>query len=52
LWQYWFTTMEEKKSTGAWWRRQFMGLYAPALGRTPDGRFAVVEWPGDTGPPQ
>ena len=31
LWQYWFTTMAEKRQTGNWWRREFLGLYAPTL---------------------
>jgi hypothetical protein len=45
LWQYWFTTMAEKRAQGLWWRRQPMGLYAPVLERQPDGRIGVVEWP-------
>jgi lipase maturation factor 1 len=45
LWQYWFTSMEEKRKTGNWWRRQYLGLYAPELTMTADGDFAVVEWP-------
>jgi hypothetical protein len=45
LWQYWFTTVAEKRSTGMWWRRQMLGLYAPALEREADGRIVVVEWP-------
>ena len=45
LWQYWFTTMEEKRGTGMWWRRQMLGLYAPTLQRTVDGRVGVLEWP-------
>ena len=45
LWQYWFTTMAEKRETGLWWRRQLLGLYAPTLAREPDGRIRVVEWP-------
>jgi hypothetical protein len=45
IWQYWFTTMAEKRQTGNWWRRQLVGLYAPELMITPDGRFAVLEWP-------
>jgi hypothetical protein len=45
LWQYWFTTMAQKRRTGDWWRRKFIGLYAPELTIVPDGRFAVVEWP-------
>jgi lipase maturation factor 1 len=32
LWQYWFTSMAEKRATGMWWRRQLLGLYAPTLG--------------------
>ena len=45
LWQYWFTTREEKRATGNWWRRQYLGLYAPELTKTPEGRTAVVQWP-------
>jgi hypothetical protein len=45
LWQYWFTTMQEKRGQGAWWRRQLLGLYGPTLTRQADGRFGVVEWP-------
>jgi hypothetical protein len=50
LWQYWFTTMAEKRRTGNWWRRNFIGLYAPELTVIPDGRFAVVEWPPELPP--
>jgi len=45
LWQYWFTTMEQKRATGMWWRRQLVGLYAPALERSAEGEIRVVEWP-------
>ena len=45
LWQYWFTTLAEKRATGMWWRRQLLGLYAPRLEREPDGSIKVVEWP-------
>ncbi len=45
LWQYWFTTMKEKRETGMWWRRELRGLYAPTLERAPDGQIKVVEWP-------
>lgn len=41
LWQYWFTSMEEKRRTGNWWRRTLLGLYAPAIERTPDGKFEI-----------
>jgi hypothetical protein len=50
LWQYWFTTAEEKRRTGNWWRRQLLGLYAPEMTRTPDGDYAVVQWPGELPP--
>lgn len=41
LWQYWVTSMAEKRQTGEWWKRRFLGLYAPALERAPDGRFMI-----------
>ena len=50
LWQYWFTSMGEKRSTGNWWRREDMGLYAAGLTMTADGHFAVVEWPQELAP--
>ncbi len=45
LWQYWFTSMEEKHQTGAWWRRQLLGPYAPVLEREADGSIKVVALP-------
>ncbi len=45
LWQYWFTSLQEKRSTGDWWRRESIGLYAPELTVTADGHIAAVEWP-------
>jgi lipase maturation factor 1 len=45
LWQYWFTTMAQKRETGAWWRRQFLGLYAPVFLRQADGKITVTDWP-------
>ncbi|HMD19781.1 MAG TPA: lipase maturation factor family protein [Alloacidobacterium sp.] len=45
IWQYWFTSMAEKRTTGLWWKRQLLGLYAPALTLKPDGGFDVVQWP-------
>jgi len=45
LWQYWFTTPEEKRANGIWWRREQLGLYAPTLEREADGRIVVLEWP-------
>jgi lipase maturation factor len=45
LWQYWFTTPEEKRAAGLWWRREQVGLYAPTLEREDDGRIVVLQWP-------
>lgn len=45
IWQYWFTSMAEKRQTGRWWRRQLLGRYAPTLEKTPDGEVRVLEWP-------
>ena len=45
LWQYWFTTPEEKRATGMWWRREQLGLYAPVLARQDDGKIVVLQWP-------
>ncbi|HET8636628.1 MAG TPA: lipase maturation factor family protein [Acidobacteriaceae bacterium] len=52
LWQYWFTTMKEKRETGQWWRREFLGTYAPTLQMEPDGRIAIVAEPTLQGPQQ
>ena len=52
LWQYWFTTMEEKRATGMWWKRKLIGLYAPVLERLPDGKVGVVQWPEPLPPRQ
>ena len=49
IWQYWFTTMAEKRATGMWWRRRFLGRYAPTLERGADGKITVIAWP-DAGP--
>lgn len=43
IWQYWFTDWETKRKTGAWWRRELLGLYAPVIDRTPDGKFVLDE---------
>lgn len=45
LWQYWFTSLAEKRATGLWWRREFIGLYSPQLAAGPEGKVFVVEWP-------
>jgi len=45
LWQYWFTSIAEKRATGNWWRREYLGLYAPLLERGADGSIQVIELP-------
>jgi hypothetical protein len=45
LWQYWFTTMDEKHDTGNWWRRNLMGLYAPVITKESNGNYGVIQWP-------
>jgi hypothetical protein len=52
LWQYWFTTMSEKRATGNWWRREYLGLYAPTLELQSDNQIHVVEMPTESGPAQ
>jgi hypothetical protein len=45
IWQYWFTSMPEKRTTGLWWKRQLLGLYAPVITLKPDGSFDAVQFP-------
>ncbi|MBZ5697805.1 MAG: lipase maturation factor family protein [Acidobacteriia bacterium] len=45
LWQYWFSDWKEKREQELWWRREWVGLYAPTLARAPDGKIFVLEWP-------
>lgn len=45
IWQYWFTSLAEKRATGDWWTRKFLGLYAPTLERQGNGRFGVLQIP-------
>jgi Lipase maturation factor len=44
VWQYWFSDRSEKRQ-GLWWRRELVGLYAPALAHGPDGKFVITEIP-------
>jgi len=50
LWQYWFTSMAERRATGNWWRRQLIGLYAPTLEMEPGGKIRAREMPGGQNP--
>ena len=50
LWQYWFTSMAEKRTTGNWWRRELIGAYAPTLELRANGTVRVVEMPDAESP--
>ena len=45
LWQYWFTSMEQKRTTGDWWKRKLLGVYAPVLERDAAGEASIVAMP-------
>jgi hypothetical protein len=45
LWQYWFTSMEQKRTTGNWWTRKLLGVYAPVLERDAAGGVSIVAMP-------
>jgi hypothetical protein len=45
LWQYWFSTLAQKRFEGVWWTREYLGTYAPTIIRRPDGKFEVVAGP-------
>jgi hypothetical protein len=50
LWQYWFSTMEEKRTQRIWWRRQLLGTYAPTLEIGADGKIGMIAEPSLSGP--
>jgi hypothetical protein len=50
LWQYWFTSLDEKRRTGNWWRRSLLGQYAPTLTYNADGKIAVAGAPDELPP--
>ena len=43
IWRYWFTDRATKRKEGTWWRRELLGVYAPVLERTPEGRIVITE---------
>jgi hypothetical protein len=47
LWQYWFTDLDTKRKTGAWWRRKELGPFSPGVTRAKDGSTVL----GDSLPP-
>ena len=52
LWQYWFSTPQQKRAQHIWWRRQLLGTYAPTLTRLPNGHFAITAEASLDGPPE
>ena len=45
LWQYWFTDWKTKRETGAWWRRQELGLYSGVLSKAANGQLILSDSP-------
>ena len=43
IWQYWFTDRATKRKEGTWWRRELLGVYAPMVERTPDGKIVLSQ---------
>jgi hypothetical protein len=43
LWQYWFSTMQQKRTSGVWWRRELIGPYAPTITKLSNNHFQIVE---------
>jgi len=52
LWQYWFTSIPEKRATGNWWKREYLGTYAPTLAKDESGKLMLLELPSITEPRQ
>ncbi len=52
LWQYWFSTPEQKREQGVWWTRKLLGTFAPTIERRPDGRYGELAPPDLEGPPE
>ncbi len=52
LYQYWFSTPQQKRTAGLWWTRKLLGTYAPTLTRQSDGKFAAVALPDLNSPPE
>jgi len=42
--QYWFADSEQRRQ-GLWWRREFLGLYAPQIVQESNGRFQIIAMP-------
>ncbi len=42
VYRYWFSTLDEQRQRGVFWRRELLGAYAPALGWTQEGTIGQV----------
>jgi lipase maturation factor 1 len=47
VWQYWFTDLKALRTAGRWWKRKYIGLYAPVLDRLPNGQIGIEHLPGE-----
>jgi uncharacterized membrane protein YphA (DoxX/SURF4 family) len=45
LWEYRFSDWQSRRKEGVWWRRDRVGLYAPALQHDAMGKLEILEWP-------
>ncbi|MBZ5490433.1 MAG: lipase maturation factor family protein [Acidobacteriia bacterium] len=43
IWQYWFTDRATKRRDEAWWRRELLGVHAPMVERTPEGKIVLSQ---------
>ena len=46
-WQFWFTSPELKRRTGAWWTREFLGEFAGGVSRDAQGRVSFTPPAGE-----
>jgi len=47
LWQYWFTDLATKRATGAWWRRNDLGVFTGVVSRDANGRVVFAPVAGE-----
>jgi len=46
-WQYWFTDAATKRATGAWWRRELLGVFAGAVFKDANGQVQFSPPPAE-----
>ena len=47
LWQYWFTEMAGKRASGAWWKREYRGVFTGVVARDSTGRVVFTAAGGE-----